>query len=59
MSAMRNLNARELHGRNLRVDHATRDHGVDPKPGIDIFESLFFSFCLFATFWVKTGVKTG
>jgi len=31
MSAMRNLNARELHGRNLRVDHATRDHGVDPK----------------------------
>ena len=31
MSAMRNLNGRELHGRNLRVDHATRDHGVDPK----------------------------
>ena len=41
MSAMRNLNARELHGRNLRVDHATRDHGVDPKPGIDTFESFF------------------
>ena len=31
LSAMRNLNGRELHGRNLRVDHATRDHGVDPK----------------------------
>ena len=31
MSAMRNLNSRELHGRNLRVDHATRDHGIDPK----------------------------
>ena len=31
LSAMRNLNTRELHGRNLRVDHATRDHGIDPK----------------------------
>jgi len=31
LSAMRNLNSRELHGRNLRVDHATRDHGIDPK----------------------------
>ena len=31
LSAMRNLNQRELHGRNLRVDHATRDHGIDPK----------------------------
>ena len=31
LSAMRNLNGRELHGRNLRVDHATRDHGVDQK----------------------------
>ena len=33
LSAMRNLNQRELHGRNLRVDHATRDHGIDPKVG--------------------------
>ncbi|CBY42167.1 unnamed protein product, partial [Oikopleura dioica] len=31
MSAMRNLNTRELHGRNLRVDHATRDHGVEKE----------------------------
>ena len=31
MSAMRNLNTRELHGRNLRVDHATRDHGIDKE----------------------------
>ena len=33
---MRNLNGRELHGRNLRVDHATRDHGVDQKVGSSI-----------------------
>merc|ERR1739838_449270 len=25
------IECRELHGRNLRVDHAIRDHGVDPK----------------------------
>ena len=25
MSAMRNLNGRELHGRSLRVDHATSE----------------------------------
>ena len=31
LSAMRNLNQRELHGRNLRVDHGTGDHGIDPK----------------------------
>ena len=28
---MRNLNSRELHGRNLRVDHATRDHGMEKE----------------------------
>ena len=33
---MRNLNQRELHGRNLRVDHATRDHGIDPKVKIKL-----------------------
>ena len=33
---MRNLNQRELHGRNLRVDHATRDHGIDPKVRIRV-----------------------
>lgn len=31
LSAIRNLGSRELHGRNLRVDNATRDHGIDPK----------------------------
>ena len=43
LSAMRNLNGRELHGRNLRVDHATRDHGVDPKVINFHISSIFFS----------------
>ena len=43
LSAMRNLNGRELHGRNLRVDHATRDHGVDPKVINFQNSSIFFS----------------